>query len=95
MFLEWIWVGFIKGDEILWVCVLVFWSMLCLYFEYVVFDFEFSGFVFDFEFSKFVFNFEFFGGKKKPINFLFLKPIAAFFKNAAIGLQLRFSKTQL
>ena len=50
-----------------------------------MFDFEFSGFVFDFEFSKFVFNFEFFGGKKKPINFLFFKPIAAFFKNAAIG----------
>ena len=52
-----------------------------------MFDFEFSRFVFDFEFSKFVFNFEFFGGKKKPINFLFFKPITAFFKNAAIGLQ--------
>ena len=34
VFLEWIWcwiwVGFIEGDEILWVCDLVFWSMLCL-----------------------------------------------------------------
>ena len=31
-----------------------------LYCEYVVSDFEFSGFVFDFEFFGFVFNFEFF-----------------------------------
>ena len=38
-----------RGDS--WVCVLIFWSTLCLYCEYVVFDFEFSGFVFDFEFS--------------------------------------------
>ena len=37
---------------------------MCLYYEYVVFDFEFFGFVFDFEFFLFVFNFEFFGGKK-------------------------------
>ena len=44
-----------------------------MYCEYVVFDFEFSGFVFDFEFFGFVFNFEFFFvgilnflGKKKP-----------------------------
>ena len=33
---------------------------MCLYCEYVVFDFEFSGFVFDFEFFGIVFNFEFF-----------------------------------
>ena len=54
---------------------------MCLYCEYVVFDFEFSGFVFDFEFFSFVFNFEFFLfefwilnflGKKKPRN-IFLK----------------------
>ena len=52
---------------------------MCLYCEYVVFDFEFSGFVFDFEFF-FNLNFEFSGGKKKPRNFFFLKikPIAAF-----------------
>ena len=49
---------------------------MCLYCEYVVFDFEFYGFVFDFEFFSFVFNFEFFylnfefsGKKKKPRNF--------------------------
>ena len=41
----------------LWVCVLIFWSMLCLYWEHVVFDFEFSRFVFDFEFAKLVFIF--------------------------------------
>ena len=46
-----------KGDS--WVCVLIFWSMLCLYCEHDVFDFEFYGFVFDFEFSKFVFEFVF------------------------------------
>ena len=33
---------------------------MCLYCEYVIFDFEFSGFVFDFEFFVFVFDFEFF-----------------------------------
>ena len=51
---------------------------MCLYCEYVVFDFEFSGFAFDFEFFTFVFNFEFilfefwiFWGKKKPRNFFF------------------------
>ena len=53
-----------RGDS--WVCVLVFWSTLCLYREYIVFDFEFSGFVFDFEFFGFLFNFEFFGEKKNP-----------------------------
>ena len=37
-----------RGDS--WVCVLIFWSMLGLYCEFVVFDFEFFGFVFDFEF---------------------------------------------
>ena len=44
-----------------------------MYCEYVVLDFEFSGFVFDFEFFGFVFNFEFFLvgilnflGKKNP-----------------------------
>ena len=41
----------------LWVCVLIFWSMLCLYCEHVVFDFEFSRFVFDFEFARLVFVF--------------------------------------
>ena len=62
---------------------------MCLYCEYVVFDFEFYGFVFDFEFFSFVFNFEFFLfefwilnflGKKNPRNIFFLKikPIAAF-----------------
>ena len=30
-----------RGDP--WVCILVFWSTLYLYYEYVVFDFEFSG----------------------------------------------------
>ena len=51
----------------------------CICIEYVVFDFEFSGFVFDFEFFGFVFNFEFFfnlnfefSGEKKPHNFFFL-----------------------
>ena len=48
---------------------------MCLYCEYVVFDFEFFGFVFDFEFFSFVFNFEFFYlnfeffGKKKTQKF--------------------------
>ena len=58
-----------RGDS--WVCVLIFWSTLCLYYEYVVFDFEFFGFVFDFEFFGIVFNFEFFRGKKKTHNFFF------------------------
>ena len=48
-----------RGDSL--VCVLIFWSTLCLYCQYVVFDFEFFGFVLDFEFSRFVFDFEFFG----------------------------------
>ena len=52
-----------RGDS--WVCVLIFWSTLCLYCEYVVFDFEFFGIVFDFEFFGIAFNFEFFRGKKK------------------------------
>ena len=61
---------------IFWVCVLfwIFWG--CLYCEYVVFDFEFSGFVLDFEFFGFMFNIEFFifqfwifWGKKKTQNF--------------------------
>ena len=30
-----------RGDS--WFCVLIFWSTLCLYCQYVVFDFEFSG----------------------------------------------------
>ena len=42
------WFCWMRGD--LWVCVLVFWSIWCLYCEYVVFDFEFSLFVFDFDF---------------------------------------------
>ena len=58
-----------RGDS--WVCVLIFWSTLCLYCEYVVFDFEFFGFVFDFEFFGIVFNFELFRGKKKTHNFFF------------------------
>ena len=29
-----------RGDS--WVCVLIFWSTLCLYCQYVVLDFEFS-----------------------------------------------------
>ena len=33
---------------------------MCLYCEYVVFDFEFFGIVFDFEFFRIVFDFEFF-----------------------------------
>ena len=55
---------------------------MCLYCEYVVFDFEFSRFVFDFEFFSFVFNFEFSGEKKKKTQKFFfkkkIKPIAAF-----------------
>ena len=39
VFLEWIWcwiwVGFVEGDENLWVCVLLFWTMLRLYCEHV------------------------------------------------------------
>ena len=49
---------------------------MILYCEYVVFDFEFSGFVFDFEFffiffnfEFFYLNFEFFGEKKTQIFF--------------------------
>ena len=38
------------GVGFLWVCVFVFWSMLRLYCEHIVFDFEFSVFVFEFEF---------------------------------------------
>ena len=33
--------------------------------EYIVFDFQFSGFVFDFEFFGFVFDFDL-AGKKNP-----------------------------
>ena len=59
---------------------------MCLYCEYVVFDFEFSEFVFDFEFFWFVFDFEFFiylnfefsGEKKNLGKNLKKKPIAAF-----------------
>ena len=62
---------------------------MCLYCEYVVFDFEFSGFVFEFEFFLiWILNFL---GKKETQKFFFFffkKPIAAFFKNAAIGLSL-------
>ena len=29
-----------RGDS--WVCVLIFWSTLCLYCQYAVLDFEFS-----------------------------------------------------
>ena len=58
-----------RGDS--WVYALVFWSMLCLYCEYVEFDFEFSGFVFHFEFFGFVFD-----------SFL-SKPIAVF-QNATV-----------
>ena len=43
---------------------------MCLYCEYVVFDFEFSGFVFVFEFFVFVFNFEFFIFDFSILNFL-------------------------
>ena len=43
---------------------------MCLYCEYVVFDFEFSGFVFDFEFFLFwILNFEFSWEKRNPENF--------------------------
>ena len=52
---------------------------MCLYCEYVVFDFEFSGFVFDFEFFLFwILNFL---GKKETQKFFKkkkIKPIAAF-----------------
>ena len=49
----------------------IFW--VCLYCEYIVFNFEFSRFVFDFELFGIVFNFEFwiFWGKKKTQNFFF------------------------
>ena len=40
---------------VLSICCAWFWIFwVCLYHEYVVFDFEFSGFVFDFEFFGFV-----------------------------------------
>ena len=45
---------------------------MCLYCEYVVFDFEFSGFVFDFEFF-FIWILNFLGEKKKTQNFFFKK----------------------
>ena len=51
---------------------------MCLYCEYVVFDFEFSGFMFDFEFFSFVFNFEFFGEKRNLKLKIKKKLIAAF-----------------
>ena len=45
---------------VLSICCAWFWIFwVCLYYEYVVFDFKFSGFVFDFEFFGFVFYFEF------------------------------------
>ena len=52
---------------------------MCLYCEYVVFDFEFSGFVFDFEFFL-IWILNFLGGKKNPEIFKKnkIKPIAAF-----------------
>ena len=34
------WFCWMRGDS--WVCVLIFWSTLCLYGQYVVLDFEFS-----------------------------------------------------
>ena len=60
---------------------------MCLYCEYVVFDFEFSGFVFDFEFF-FNLNFEFSGEKRNPENFFLkkIKPIAAFLTRLKAGL---------
>ena len=49
---------------VLSVCCVWFWIFwMCLYYEYVVFDFEFFGFVFDFEF---------FCGKKKNPEFFFV-----------------------
>ena len=56
---------------IFWVCVWFWIFWVCLYCEYVVFDFEFSGFMFDFEFS---------GGKKTQE--FFLKPIVVFQKRS-------------
>ena len=50
---------------------------MCLYCEYVVFDFEFFGFVFDFEFFGIVFNFEFF--LVQILNFFREKKIEFFF----------------
>ena len=50
-----------------------------MYCEYVVFDFEFSGFVFDFEFFVFVFNFEFFIFEFSILNFLGKKKTPEFF----------------
>ena len=46
---------------------------VCLYCEYVMFDFEFFGFVFNFEFSGFVFDFAFARGKKKNTENFFKK----------------------
>ena len=70
---------------------------MCLYCEYVVFDFEFSGFVFDFEFFWFVFNFEFFiylnfefSGEKKNLGKKFKKKTySRIFKH---GLKLVYSR---
>ena len=80
------WFCWMRGDS--WVCVLIFWSMFCLYCQYVVFDFEFSGCVFIVSILCLILNFlglylilNFLGlclilnflGKKKTQKFFFYK----------------------
>ena len=81
------WFCWMRGDS--WVCILIFWSTLCLYCQCVVLDFEFPrcvcivsmlclilnflGLFFILNF--FCLNFECFGGKNPKIIFFF------FFKN--------------
>ena len=76
-----------RGDS--WVSVLIYWSTLCLYCQYVVFDFEFSGCVCIMSMLCLILNFlglclilNFFVEKKKPQNFFLFKkkPIAVFQK---------------
>ena len=71
------WFCWMRVDS--WVCVLIFWSTLCLYCQYVVFDFEFSGCVFIVSILCLILNFLGlclilnFLGKKKTQKFFFYK----------------------
>ena len=91
------WFCWMRGD--LWVCVLVFWSIWCLYCEYVVFDFEFSGCVCVVSMLCLILNFWVciwfrFSWGKKTHKFFFKKNLWLGFWNTAIGGFSRVFKTQ-
>ena len=69
---------------------------MCLYCEYVVFDFEFFGFVFDFEFFFFhlclIWILNFLGGKKKNLEIFFFKKNKTYSCVFSRGLKLVYSR---